>query len=290
MLYIGTSGWHYDDWINEFYPNFLKNKKDKWLEYYANYFNTVEIDSTYYSFPSERTVSSWLGKLKKLQHHDRKFTFSLKIPKNITHEFLINGSVDKAIESTSDFEQKVALKIKRNNSLAAILIQLSPYFSYEKINLLEKYFSSIDSSNYDYAVEFRNKSWLGNNDGLKNEVVNLLSRYNIASCITDGPAFPILTNTTANHAYIRFHGRNHDLWFNKEKSPTDTRINKYDYFYSENELKPWAENIKSINSSSLNTRIYFNNHPHAHAVKNALSMMNLLDISTYAHTPQAKLI
>jgi len=280
VLHVGTCGWHYDDWINVFYPAYLRSKKDKWLGYYSERFDTVEIDSTFYNFPTERTVSFWLGKISTIQKKGRTFTFSLKIPKNITHDYLLNGMLDTAIETTRKFEQKVVSKLHQNNCLSSVLIQLSPYFKSDKIDILEKYLSAIDHSKYDYTIEFRNTSWLGVDKNFKKDTLNLLSRYNIANCITDGPTSPNTTTSTANHAYIRFHGRNYDIWFKKEITPTDSRINRYDYLYSDEELKPWVDTIKKINSSSKETRIYFNNHPHGNAIKNAHSIKSMLELKT----------
>ena len=85
--------------------------------------------------------------------------------------------------------------------------------------------------------------------------------------------------STADHAYIRFHGRNYDIWWKGEEQIKDHRINRYDYLYKEEEMEKWIPTIKEFDSRSENTRIYFNNHGKAKAAKNAFWLMDKLDIS-----------
>ncbi|MCK4456003.1 MAG: DUF72 domain-containing protein, partial [Thermoplasmata archaeon] len=66
MIRIGTCGWSYKDWIGAFYPESMRDKRGGWLEYYGRYFPTVEIDSTYYSVPGERTIQAWIAKGKRM--------------------------------------------------------------------------------------------------------------------------------------------------------------------------------------------------------------------------------
>jgi uncharacterized protein YecE (DUF72 family) len=83
---------------------------------------------------------------------------------------------------------------------------------------------------------------------------------------------------TADHAYVRFHGRNADIWYKKEKPEGDTRINRYDYLYKEEELSPWVDELRSIEERARDVRIVFNNHGHGRAVQNGLQLRKMLGI------------
>jgi uncharacterized protein YecE (DUF72 family) len=92
-ILVGCSGWSYDDWVGGFYPIELANKKGAWFDYYAQYFSTVEINSTFYRPPGESQVNAWIKKGK-----DKKgFEYSLKVPQLVTHKALVERDKEKAI-------------------------------------------------------------------------------------------------------------------------------------------------------------------------------------------------
>jgi uncharacterized protein YecE (DUF72 family) len=270
---VGTSGWSYDDWVGAFYPPHLK--KDEWLNYYAKYFNTVEINSTYYSFPLPGIVNSWISKASKLSC---EFEYSLKMPGKVTHETLLENT-----EFAVEFEKRVVKPFYDAGCLGVVLIQLSPYFrlmdkgkNTGHIERLKSLLETIDTKKYGYVVEFRHFSWL-HEGWLMDEVKDLLKEFNVASCAVDGPGMPGIIENTASHAYIRFHGRNSDIWFDSSQN-MEGRMNRYDYDYTDRELFPWKSKIDVLAGKTKNIRVYFNNHPRANAVKNAMMMEKLLGI------------
>lgn len=97
---IGCSGWSYDDWIERFYPASLSSKKSEWLAYYAKFFPTVEINSTFYRVPTDDIVKAWIEKGSRIG----KFEFSVKMPEIVTHESIVNSSAEKAAAQASSFE------------------------------------------------------------------------------------------------------------------------------------------------------------------------------------------
>lgn len=269
-MLVGTSGWSYDDWVGEFYPPGLG--KDKWLEFYAKYFHTAEINSTYYSFPSEAVVRGWIAKASKLPGFD----YSLKMPKRVTHESLLLD-----VEHALEFESKVLSPMRDAACLGATLLQLSPYVvrvekgePTEHLERLAGLLDSLDTSRFDYAVEFRHRSWL-EGGGLIEGVKALLRQRNVVACAVDGPSMLPIVEATASHSYIRFHGHNADIWY--KKGPEDGRMNRYDYNYTEAELAPWKKRLEPIHGT---IRAYFNNHPHANAVKNAKLFESLMGLET----------
>lgn len=271
MILAGTSGWSYDDWVGEFYPQGLG--KDKWLEFYARYFRTTEINSTYYSFPSPVVVRSWIAKASRLE----AFEYSLKMPKRVTHESLLLDT-GHALE----FEARVLAPMRDAGCLGAVLLQLSPYLMLhdkgrktEHLERLKALLGLLDTGRFEYAVELRHRSWL-ENGALAGEAVDLLRERNVAACVVDGPSMPPVVENTAGHAYIRFHGHNDDIWY--KKSPGDARMNRYDYNYLPEELQPWKKRVEPLLGGKV--RAYFNNHPHANAARNAKLFESIMGVES----------
>lgn len=274
---IGCSGWSYDDWVGRFYPTDLATRKSEWFGYYARYFSTVEINSTFYRVPNEFVVNSWIEK----GGQKPGFEFSVKLPQMITHESLLRDSPDKAAALAASFEKICIEPLAGADLLGGVLVQLSPYFRFEKPRSLAKLrslFEMLDTEKHSYAVEFRHRSWLNDKGNeLTSDALEVLLEFNVANTIVDGPGFPITRSLTSRHAYIRFHGRNYDIWF-KDDDEDDYRINRYDYLYPLEQLEAWKPRLEEILSNCEKARIYFNNHGRAKAAKNAFQMMDLLGI------------
>lgn len=238
-LYIGCSGFSYSHWKNIFYPNELS--KNKWLEYYAEHFNTLELNVTFYRLPSENTFLKWYNNTPK------NFIFSVKGSRFITHIKKLSNC-EKATENF--FNNVLLLKDK----LGAILWQFPPTFEYD-INTLEVFIKNINKYNVKNCFEFRNSSWICN------ETIELCKFYNISLCLADWPDFLKNTPLTANYIYMRRHGKS----------------GSYASCYTKNELMEDANFIKAhyINKEAI--FIYFNNDFNAYAPKNALQLKNLIE-------------
>lgn len=274
QIMIGCSGWSYPDtpekggWTKVFYPN----NQTKRLSYYSKFFSTVEMDSTFYEkFYKYMSKKTFEGMVRATPDN---FEFSIKVPETVTH--LKRLDIEKgAITSLEEFLEKIS-PLKLANKLGAILIQLPPSFSVDEFKNTEKFLDNLPLG-YQYALEFRHISW--NTEG----PWEMLKHYNIAAVMTDSPASDNLQFlsevivTSQNHSFIRFHGRNSK--------------HRYNYLYSREELQPWIEKVKEIQSIKLGTkinsnnnttsklRIYFNNHYGAKAVINALEFKDMLGIS-----------
>ena len=276
QIKIGTSGWSYDDWVGPFYPN---NEKPKWLDYYASFFQTVEINSTYYSIPHQRLTDIWIEKGKKYEG----FEYSLKFPR-----FYELNELDAL---ATEFEHAVVTPIYQNELLGAILVQLTPYvkriehgYRTDNLEKLDAFFNKLSTDEYSYFVEFRHVSWLdASRQELEPGTKEMLERNNIGLCIVDGPSFPTVITEAATRtgAYIRLHGRNAEEWFKKHNAEGPDRSTRYDYTYTEEELEPWKERITEMKADLGGTQpvwVYFNNHPRGNAPHNALTLMELLGI------------
>jgi len=235
-IFVGCSGWSYWGWRKIFYPEDLP--RYRWLKYYSEKFNTVEVNSTFYRLPSERMVKDWVKKTPD------GFKFTVKAPKEVTHI--------RKFENVREVLNKFyRITDMLGEKLACILYQLPPSISLD-MNFLNKMLSEIDCSKCS-VIEFRDESWF--ND----EVYSKLKEKNIAFCSVSSSKLPEEIVKTSNFIYIRFHGKK----------------GGHRYFYSEGELKEWAEKIKKSKANMV--YCYFNNDYQGNAVKNALALKKILE-------------
>ncbi|MCU0860456.1 MAG: DUF72 domain-containing protein [Thermoplasmata archaeon] len=274
---VGCSGWSYDDWVGRFYPTDLAAKKGDWFAYYSRYFGTVEVNSTFYHIPNEFMVKSWIEKARQRMG----FEFSVKLPQIITHDSILKDSAEKAAAQAASFEEICVKPLAEAGLLGGVLVQLSPYFKMtdrESLGRLRALFQMLNTDAHRYAVEFRHRSWLNERGNeIASDAIEVLQEFKVANVIVDGPGFPMTRSLTAKHAYVRFHGRNYDIWFKDEKED-DYRINRYDYLYDHEQLSAWEPRLSEMISNCDRAWIYFNNHGRAKAVKNAFQMMDILGI------------
>lgn len=257
---IGTSGWSYDDWEGHVYPRTV-DASDR-LGFYAQRFATVEIDSTYYRDPAPPVVKGWIEKTRSA----RAFEFSVKAPKTLTHEALVDGDKDLIRRVAIMWRVLVADPLARAQRLGAILLQLSPAV-FRKGSSLERLDVALDALKpHACAVEFRNRTWHAEGDApaYDEDTLALLDAHNAAAVIVDGPPFPAIVAGAADHAFVRFHGRNADRWHKKETYYGE----RYDYFYADDALDPWAKRLAELAKTKRDVRVYFNNHVQGKGWKN----------------------
>jgi uncharacterized protein YecE (DUF72 family) len=202
------------------------------------------------------------------------------MPQLVTHESMVKGEVKRATEQAVSFERRCIKPLARKGMMGSVLIQLSPHFKNGggSQKTLVSVLDALDHDNIDYSLEFRHRSWLDESKKeIVNEMVELLKERNVAMVLIDGPGFPITHQETADHSYVRFHGRNYDIWYGEE-SEGDQRINRYDYLYSVEQLDSWVPRIKEAEKNTSKVRVFFNNHGRSKAVRNAFEMMDLLRI------------
>jgi uncharacterized protein YecE (DUF72 family) len=260
QISIGCSGWNYGDpfekggWVGSFYPD----AQTKRLRYYSEFFPSAELDATFYQkFYSKMTSGTFYGMVKATP---QEFQFSVKTPETVTHTKLMDVKKG-AVESFYDFLEKIS-PLKKANKLGAILMQLPPSFSVKEFKEVQDFLDRIPAG-YDYALEFRHASWQTEGPW------EMLRHYNVAAVMTDSPdpKLSYLSDVilTADHSFIRFHGRNKVYWYN--------------YLYEEEELKPWMEKVNKLKDDpkAKKLRIYFNNHYGGKAVANAIQFKELIE-------------
>jgi len=237
-IHIGTSGWHYKHWLDVFYPP--GTKPAQMFQFYAQHFDTVEINNSFYHLPSAKTFDNWRDSSPP------KFCFAVKASRFITHM--------KKLKDPKPSSEKFFLVADRlENKLGPILFQLPPRW---KVNV-ERFAEFLESlpERHKYVFEFRDESWF------VPEVYALMRRHKAAFCIHDFADMKVPHEITANFAYIRFHG------------PTSA---KYFGSYSKAQLRAWAERIKDWSRQLSSIYVYFNNDPGGEAVKNGLELKRLL--------------
>jgi uncharacterized protein YecE (DUF72 family) len=138
----------------------------------------------------------------------------------------------------------------------------------------------LDSVSYeedDYAVEFRHNSWLDESRREDAAALEILRERNVANVLIDGLGLHVGTEQIANHSYLRFHGKNYDIWYRDEKED-DHRLDRYDYLYKKEQLEPWVSIIKEAELKVAKIMVYFNNHARSKSVRNAFLLMDMLSI------------
>ena len=244
---MGTSGYNYPHWWNGiFYPSELPQRK--WLEFYADYFETVELNVSFYRLPKKEVFEGWQKRTPK------DFLFAVKGSRFITH---IKRLKDCREPLTLLFEHASPLREK----LGVVLWQLPPRFKFQK-ERLEGFcilLSTLARSKLSrHAFEFRDESWLCR------EAFQILEEFKFAFCIAHGPGFPCLETVTSDYIYLRLHGG--EVLYGSN--------------YSDKELRGWAEKIQNWAEKGKTVFIYFNNDAFGFATKNALTLKRLLSTSS----------
>ena len=253
-IYVGTSGYSYDDWVGPYYPPDL-DKRD-FLSFYAREFRATEINFTYYTLPNART----------LRFMERKtpegFVFTVKAHQEMTHVREDVGEVFSAFRE--------ALKpLIEAGKFGCVLAQF-PY-SFHNTPKNRDYLCIFREGMGDLpvVVEFRNREWV------TEEVFALLRELELGFCCVDQPRLrnliPPIAVATAPVAYVRFHGRNAKKWWQHEH-PWE----RYDYSYSEEELREWVPKIRQLDAEAEQVFVFANNHWQGQAVTTARQLKMLL--------------
>ena len=255
MIYLGTSGFSYKDWVGPFYPQGMPSKD--WLLYYSQEFNCCEINSTYYAIPTAKNMETMANKTGE------EFLFSVKANKEMTHEYKGNVEVFKAFRDALQ-------PLSEQKKLGCVLAQFPYSFKYsaKSCSFIELIREQLTGS--PLVVEFRNAGWL------KRDVFDWLRRIDVGFCCVDEPRLPNLmppvAESTSSVAYVRFHGRNKEKWWEHENA-----YERYDYTYSPEELVEWRPKIKNLNESAEKVFLFANNHWRGQAIDTIRQIKMMLE-------------
>ena len=255
MFYCGTCGFSYDDWVGIYYPEHLPRKS--WLSFYAQEFNALELNATFYALPRPSVMESMVAKT------GAGFLFSVKANQEMTHVR------QQGLELFKAFVDSIQPLIQAGK-LGCVLAQF-PY-SFNSCQANRDYLARFRDylAELPLVVEFRNAGWL--NDG----TFTWLSANNVGFCCVDEPRLPGLlppiARATGDIGYIRFHGRNAAKWWQHEQA-----WERYDYTYKREELEEWIPKIAQISAAAKNTFIFANNHWRGQAVDTIRQVRSMLD-------------
>jgi len=233
ITYFGCSGWYYREWKDLFYPNGLHQKD--YFSYYANHFNSVELNSTFYHFPAQESVQAWYKQAPK------NFKYSIKANREITHikRFkAVRPSLDRLYGLSDILAEKTG----------CFLFQFPRSFSFNN----ERFVRILSQINlvYKNVIEFRHPSWW------QTHVTDTFTKSKVILCSVMEFHLPQVLMSTNKCAYMRFHG---ELIYSGS--------------YTKEELSKWKEIVKS--SSVQECWAYFNNTMHGHAVQNTFEFASL---------------
>jgi uncharacterized protein YecE (DUF72 family) len=236
-VYIGTSGWHYKHWIGTFYPEGTKDSEQ--LAYYLKFFDTVELNNSFYHLPAALTFKNWKNATP------RGFVFAVKGSRYITHMKKL-----KVLKSNLNVFFKRVDKLEQKTG--PVLFQLPPKWNVNE-ERLDSFLKKLPEG-HRYVFEFRNSTWYNEN------IYKLLSAHNCAFCIYElaGHNTPLIT--TANFIYVRLHG------------PGD----KYQGSYTNDNLKKWARQCRAWQDEKKDVYVYFDNDQLGYAAFNAITLRQML--------------
>lgn len=254
-IHTGCQGWNYDDWTTRagddsiFYPR--GTRSTEMLKFYAEIYDTIEVDSTFYAIPPASSVESWYKKTPP------NFTFSLKMPQEITHEHALRASsfeiADEFCERIKDLREK----------LGVVLIQLAPQFEANKENAqnLRKFLEHLPRE-IRFSVEFRASQWM------IDWTFQELEKNSVALCLTEGAWIPrelmfgAIEKLDTDFSYVRFMGERDLTAFDKI------------YRHMDANLAMWAEEIEKIKARDV--FVYFSNFYEGHAPASVNKLKKLL--------------
>ena len=253
MIYLGTSGFSYKDWVGPYYPEGLP--RSAWLSFYAREFKTTELNFSYYGLPTTSTLERLLEKTPA------DFLFTLKAHKDMTHQREDNEGV------FSQFVNALSPLLDAGR-LGCVLAQFPWSFrpgqeSLEYLSFLRQQMGSLP-----VVIELRNRGWIGE------ETFAFLRENDLGFCCVDEPRLkglmPPVAEATSSISYVRFHGRNAKKWWQHKEA-----WERYDYTYSDEELQEWIPKIGKLEETTDKTFVFANNHWQGQAVQTARQLRML---------------
>jgi uncharacterized protein YecE (DUF72 family) len=254
MIRIGPAGWSYKDWEGIVYP-VSKPKGFHEAAYLAQYFDTIEINSTFYRPPEPGIARNWARRVIA----NPRFRFTAKLWRGFTHERNATAVDEEGIDPLVEAGRFGALLLqfpwsyKNDEGNRAYLFKLFRHFR-----------------EYPLVLEVRHASWN------QEEILDVLEELGVGLCNIDQPLFAKsikpAAHATSPVGHIRFHARNYKNWFTENRQTGD----RYNYLYALDELEPWVERAKVVAKRAKDTYVVTNNHFLGKAIVNAFEMVSLL--------------
>lgn len=270
-ILIGTAGWSYKDWEGIFYPLGMKQRKIHPLEYLARFFDTVEINTSFYAPLKPELATLWCRKVAPV---NPSFLFTAKLYRAFTHSpIAVMEPTSAATIRPSDDDERLAREgldaLANEHRLGALLIQFP--VSFKNTSLNREYLDRLLRQFIEYprVVEVRHSSW---NDP---QTLAAFTQQNVGFCNIDQPqlgrSLAPTDHVTGTIGYVRLHGRNYEQWFD-----SDNRNDRYNYLYKPSELAGWKDKIASVAERAQTTYVITNNHFESKAGVNALELKAMI--------------
>jgi uncharacterized protein YecE (DUF72 family) len=284
---IGTSGWNYPSgpgtWQGIFYPlaQTVKGHRFDELAYYAEHFNTVEVNSSFYRPPDPSTTRKWA------QRTPSGFDFSLKLFQKFTHPTMFGRSLRPGAMPDIDASPVPAVSLAdvdtfkasmepltQTGKLGALLAQFPPSFRNSDDTRAYLAWLLRSFSGYPVVVELRHRSWSDRSA----DTLALLSETHAAWAQIDEPKFSFSIRQDdlpqpRELYYMRLHGRNAKTWWTH-----DHPDERYNYLYSPDELTSFRDRVNRVRHLVQKVYVYMNNHFAAKAIANAATLSHQLDL------------
>ena len=282
-IYVGTSGWSYPKgegaWDGVFYPPKLADR-DK-LPFYAQYFNTVEINSSFYRPPAEFAAKAWASKVPA------DFRFTAKLWQKFTHPKMFeaaSGESWKVQDEDFDIFSKGISPLASAGKLGQLLAQFPASFrpAAAAVEYLEDLIRRMRAAGFPLAVELRHREWTESSGAAA--IRAFMEAEHVAWVMIDEPRFktsirdvPLTTDT----AYFRFHGRNYKNWWSHGETE-----DRYNYLYTPDEQRHLAEDVRQMAARTEATYAFYNNHYSGKSIVNAIQLDELLGQPVQAPLPE----
>jgi len=255
---VGPAGWAYKDWAGIVYP-LPKPGGFHELTFIARYFDTLEINVSFYRPITPKMAGSWIEKVRD----NRAFRFTAKLWRGFTHDCNATAADEQ------EFKEGLTPLVEAG-MFGALLLQFP--WSFRNTSENREYVTRLSARFRDYplVLEVRHASWS------EPGILDLLEQLELGLCNIDQPLFKRSVKpsalATSTLGYIRLHGRNYQTWFTENKHVGE----RYDYLYSVDELEPWLDRIKTIEHNTKDTYVVTNNHYLGKAAVNALEISSIL--------------
>ena len=292
VIRVGTCSWTDRTMVAAWYPPVAKSATDR-LRYYAERYDTVEVDSSFYGLPSERNSALWAERTPP------GFTFHIKAFAMLTRHGVKPEQLPVGLRTVHDLEldrygrvihppaglreevfawfSSALGPLREAGKLGVILMQFPPYFVANTANRAYMAHAASLLSPDRVAVEFRHASWVGPEE--LERTLDLLEGLGLTYVGVDEPrldstgVLPPLTAATSDIGYVRFHGRNAATWHARVSSAAE----RFKYDYAERELAEWVAPLRRLANETTVTYAMFNNCYGDYAPRNARQLMSLLD-------------